>query len=89
MRSAMFSKSQLFAIFVSFIVIPPLGAQERYDRDARGQAIDISHGRVVDIELVELKSAAAKGATYGGLIGTAAGHHHGHDTVQGVLAGVS
>jgi hypothetical protein len=72
----MLSKSQLIAILASIIVIPSLAAQERYSRDARGQAINISHGRVVDIELVKLKSAAAKGATYGGLIGAAAGHHH-------------
>ena len=85
----MLSKSQLLAIVVSFIVIPSLAAQERYNRDDRGHAINISHGRVVDIELVKLKSAAAKGATYGGLIGAAAGHHHGHDTVQGALAGAA
>ena len=85
----MLSKSKLFAIVVSLIVIPSLAAQERYDRNTRGRAIDISHGRVINIELVELKSAAAKGATFGGLIGAAAGHHHGHDTVQGALAGAA
>ena len=85
----MLTKSIFFICLISVLMISPLGAQERYDRDQRGQAIDISHGRVIDIELVELKSAAAKGATYGGLIGAAAGHHHGHDTIEGALAGAA
>ena len=80
-------RSPIFLILICFTLIPTLGIAKVNQAD-RNQRVSIEHGKVIDIERVEMKSNAAKGATYGGLIGVASQHgRHGKDIVAGAAVG--
>lgn len=70
------------------LLIPALASAQKIDRGARDHAITIEHGKVIDVEQVELKSNAAKGAKVGGLIGVASQHgKSGKHAAEGALVG--
>jgi len=71
-----------------FVFLLPAAGLAKVDRADRNQRVSIEHGKVVDIERVEIKSNAAKGAAYGGLLGVASQHgRHGKDIVAGAAVG--
>ena len=76
------------AMIIVFITLPIIASAEKVSRDNKNVAIDISFGKLIEIERVEMKSNAAKGAAFGGLLGIASQHGgHGEDILAGAAVG--
>jgi outer membrane lipoprotein SlyB len=70
------------------LLLPHTSSAEKVRQADKNTAIDISFGKLVDIERVEVKSKAAKGAAWGGMIGLASQHGgHGEELVAGAAVG--
>jgi outer membrane lipoprotein SlyB len=75
-------------LLLMLLVSIPFSVPAKVDSADRNQRITIEHGKVVDIERVEIKSKAGKGAMYGGLLGVASQHGgSGRDIATGAAVG--
>lgn len=82
-------KNRIFqTLAVLAFLMPCLAGAQKVDRSVRDHAISIDHGKVINVEQVELKSNAAKGAKIGGLVGVASQHgKSGKEAAEGALVG--
>lgn len=75
-------------IMLVVVVGIPFQVSAKVDSADRNHRISIEHGKVVNIERVEIKSKAGKGALFGGLLGVASQHgHSGNDIAAGAAVG--